>query len=128
VSLEAPFFASDTGGPRFGRRPERIRRELAAYRRWLDVGLSIVLVPQYGEPQVEQRVCAALLLMIRRPGDRCFVHREFWADCPDWDAWPGALGSALGPCRQVNGAWSRPFERGSLQVEPAASHVNVQHR
>lgn len=120
VCFETPFHWNLT-------RPhwDRIVSEINMYREWLDGGMHIELLPAWSTivwdrdlRNAEARVLAAMVMMIRRPGDSICVPRTYYEEIPDWAFWPQALGAALDDyvitLQPVT--LTREFENGTLTV------------
>lgn len=81
---------------------DKVRSEIDMYRTWLDQGMHIELLPAWSTVvwdqtlrNAEARVLAAMVMMIRRPGDSICVPRTYYEEIPDWAFWPQAFGPAL---------------------------------
>lgn len=121
VCFETPFHWNLT-------RPhwDRIVSEIDMYRRWMDGGTHVELLPAWSSivwdrdlRNAEARVLAAMVMMIRRPGDSICVPRTYYEQVPDWAFWPQALGAALDDyvitLQPVT--LTREFENGTLTVD-----------
>lgn len=98
VTFEQPFHFQQVRGQR-----DRVITEINVYRQWLSAGMHITfwaadtpIVYNRERRLAEQRVLAAMVMCIRRPGDSLFVARPFFEDIPDWAEWPERFGPALG--------------------------------
>lgn len=81
---------------------EKVNSEIDMYRRWMDGGMHVELLPAWSTivwdqqlRNAEARVLAAMVMMIRRPGDSICVPRTYYEEIPDWAFWPQAFGAAL---------------------------------
>ncbi|MBL8879389.1 MAG: BACON domain-containing protein [Phycisphaerales bacterium] len=81
---------------------EKVVSEIDMYRRWMDGGMHVELLPAWSTVvwdqqlrNAEARVLAAMVMMIRRPGDSICVPRTYYEEIPDWAFWPQAFGAAL---------------------------------
>jgi hypothetical protein len=106
---------------------DRVAREIEVYRRWLDSGELVLLVPNVNpEPLIrveQERIVAGLVMMLREPGDSIFVARTFWQETPDWVDWPERCGAALGEYALIGEppVLTREFEHARISVDMAAS-------
>ena len=99
VSLEMGFHRNVRGSV------ARIQTAMGQYRRMLDAGMTVILIPlgnaTGGENtlenlEAEQRLQAAFGMMFREPGDRLFTNQLFWRPTPEWTGWTESFGPALG--------------------------------
>lgn len=111
--------------------PAKMRAEIDVYRYWLDRGKLVSVVSRF-EPQAtgtdatdaiqtkrdQQRCLAAIVMMMRRPGDAMFVSRSFWQRPDDWLDWPARLGAPLNEYQIVGNPpiMTRSFQHGTMTL------------
>jgi len=113
-------------------KPPMVEAELATYRRVLDAGKFVGLVPNvHGNPDdaaraAEVRLVAGAAMLVREPGDALFVAPMQRRPAPtDWMEWPGRFGQALGRYRREGNVYTREFERVTLVVDFEQERVDV---
>ena len=130
LSLEMGFHShvrSDAG---------RTRTAVAQYRRLLDAGVTVVLMPSATATrsmQDEARLQAAFGMMFRKPADRLFITQNFWQAAPDWAEWPEKFGPALGDATVTTNAqgqvvMTRHFANYALTANNATGEVTLARR
>jgi hypothetical protein len=106
---------------------EAIQREISVLRYWLDQKKLVLLMALYGrgvEGRLrETELFAALMMLMRKQGDRYFLGRFHWRTRADfvWREWPQEFGL---PQEEMQGAawgeggWmlSRRFAKGTIRV------------
>lgn len=108
---------------------QRFRDGLARWRQILDAGVGLVLTPTAPPGVGEQRFLAAAAMLVRRPGDRLFVLRDWFNSIPEWRDLAARLGAAQGA--YTAGAdpdgplLTRSFERGVVTVWPLLNRERV---
>lgn len=110
---------------------DRVVGELEVYRQFLNAGMHVSLMAGWSavvsDPSRyvhEERVLAALCMMIHRPGQSLFVPRSAYYAAPDWATWPTTFGPALGPYTVVSSigpVLRREFTHATLTVNLALS-------
>ncbi len=127
MAFEMPFHA-------FARQsPDRIERQIEVYRRWLDRGKIVVMIPvtssdeEQAANDLEVRFVAAFAMVVRRPGDRLFVAWPFWKANPDWNQWPADFGPPLADYQldRKSLELTRSFSKGLLRVDVATKIVTT---
>jgi hypothetical protein len=100
---------------------ERVRAELRAYRRALDAGKFVGLIPltgSAGETERNETLCAAAAMLVREPGEPLAVSpRSFVPVKRDWFDWPVRLGKPTTTCQRTGAIFQREFERGTVIMD-----------
>jgi hypothetical protein len=112
--------------------PERVDAELQAYRRVLDAGKFVGLVPlgdTSEERERNERLCAAAAMLARQFGEPMAVAPRSYAPVlRDWFDWPEALGVPEGDYGVNGTVFHREFIGGSVTMNIADSSVDVQFK
>lgn len=122
LTFEQPFH------PTWGRPyAAMVAREIEIHRRWLDAGKNIqfinVWAPPGGSLDDQQRIMAAMAMIVRRPGDPLFLHRFWWMDTPEFADWPTTFGLPLGDYTMTGEppVVRREFQHATLIVDVGKS-------
>lgn len=65
-------------------RPDRMAKEIAHHRQWLDAGLTVICIPVADDLDAEADYLAQQVLANRKDGDRWWVSFPYWKNKPDW--------------------------------------------
>jgi hypothetical protein len=108
---------------------ENFLTEVQVLRRWMSRGVHIQILsspsmyPDPGFRTEQERIFAALVMLIRRPGDSIFVSTPSFDERPDWGDWPTHFGAALGDFEVLSTrplVVQRRFAEGTLVVDVTA--------
>lgn len=124
--------------------------EISYYQQWLAAGKTVLWAAtqcenarrcsacpgcdQCPEPTAnihEERVLAAMAMLIRQPGQSIFVSRVYYRTRPDWALWPQQFGTPLSDYQIVSGqvapapmVLTRKFQNGRIWVNLTGSLCN----
>jgi hypothetical protein len=115
----------------------RIKTAMAQYRKMLDAGMTVVLIPLGSATggadtieniEIEGRLQAGYGMMFRKPGDRLFTNELFYRTTPEWTKWPQLFGAAVGAATVTKDAlgqviMTRQFANGTLTVNVNTKQV-----
>jgi hypothetical protein len=100
---------------------KRVTAELRAYRRALDAGKFIGLIPLLGAAGGTERnehLCAVAAMLVREPGEPLAVSPRGSVPAKrDWFDWPARLGKPKAPHQRAGDVLRREFERGTVTLD-----------
>lgn len=102
----------------------KAQRQIEVYRRWLDAGKTVVLIPvdssltTEADKEAEARYVAAFAMIVRKPTQPMHVATPYFKAAPDWAPWPKDWGIKHGEYTMDGTAIVQAFDAGTLRIIP----------
>lgn len=115
--------------PNVIRDPNGTAKELDAYRAALSAGKFVGLVPlgdNENERVVNEELCAAAAMLVRKPGEPIAVSPRSWKPVQRrWYTWPALFGEPRGEYRRDGDFFIREFANRRLTVDFVTKRVQI---